>query len=115
MIFISIKLKQGEVTGFEIKGHSGYAECGKDIVCSAISAICYTAIGYFENKYNPEEDAPKVLYRETEGHIIWCRPKAAEEKRYIEDCAVLEAMTLGFKQIEYSYGKKYITVKEEEV
>ena len=29
------------LTGFEIKGHSGYADIGSDIVCSAVSSAAY--------------------------------------------------------------------------
>ena len=30
------------ITGFSIKGHSGYAEEGSDIVCAAVSALVLT-------------------------------------------------------------------------
>jgi uncharacterized protein YsxB (DUF464 family) len=30
------------ITGFSIKGHSGYAEEGSDIVCAAVSALALT-------------------------------------------------------------------------
>ena len=37
--------RQGRwLRGFEISGHSGYAERGEDIVCAAISAISQTAV-----------------------------------------------------------------------
>ena len=37
---ITIKLlKKGElITGFDVSGHSGYAEAGSDIVCAAVSS-----------------------------------------------------------------------------
>lgn len=28
------------IRGFEVAGHAGYAQCGHDIVCSAVSALC---------------------------------------------------------------------------
>lgn len=34
----------------EIKGHSGYAEMGKDIVCAGVSALFYAFSGYLEQK-----------------------------------------------------------------
>ncbi len=34
-------LKDGTPKGFKIKGHSGYAERGNDIVCSAVSSASY--------------------------------------------------------------------------
>lgn len=36
-------LPSGSITSFCSNGHSGYAESGSDIVCSAISAILQTA------------------------------------------------------------------------
>lgn len=36
--------KNGEITGFKVKGHSGYDEEGSDIVCASISsAVMMTA------------------------------------------------------------------------
>ncbi len=36
--------KNGELTGFKVKGHSGYAEAGSDIVCASVSsAVMLTA------------------------------------------------------------------------
>ena len=32
---------KGTETGFEIEGHSGYAQSGEDIVCAAISSCAY--------------------------------------------------------------------------
>ena len=37
IIFFEIDKK---FCGFQVKGHSGYAESGQDIVCSAISTAC---------------------------------------------------------------------------
>ena len=34
-------MEDDRITGFEAKGHSGYAEAGEDIVCAAVtSAVC---------------------------------------------------------------------------
>lgn len=36
--------KNGEITGFKVKGHSGYGEMGGDIVCASVSsAVMMTA------------------------------------------------------------------------
>ncbi len=36
--------KDGEVIGFKVKGHSGYEEQGKDVVCASVSsAVMLTA------------------------------------------------------------------------
>ncbi len=31
---------------FECKGHTGYSSCGRDILCSAVSCLCYTLDRY---------------------------------------------------------------------
>ena len=37
-------LESGTIVGFEILGHSGYSESGKDIVCSAVSSAAYMTV-----------------------------------------------------------------------
>jgi uncharacterized protein YsxB (DUF464 family) len=40
---ISVRIFRGSdsgIRGFEVSGHAGYAPHGKDIVCSAVSALC---------------------------------------------------------------------------
>ena len=43
MTEITVFLKDGKPIGFDAHGHTGYAECGEDIVCAAVSAITQTA------------------------------------------------------------------------
>ena len=65
----SIWLKDKKrIVGLNIKG-MGYADKGYDIICSAVSAIGYTAVGYFENKYNPQRMKDKISYIEMDGYI----------------------------------------------
>ena len=47
---ITVKLlKKGEIiTGFDVSGHSGYAEAGSDIICAAVSS----AVGLVETVIN---------------------------------------------------------------
>ena len=52
---ISIKVfvtPQGSVLGFELFGHSGYDEFGKDIVCSAVSSAVYMVINTLSEVLN---------------------------------------------------------------
>lgn len=37
-------LNSGSIIGFEISGHAGYANYGADIVCSAVSSVCYMVV-----------------------------------------------------------------------
>ena len=37
--------KNGDMlTGFECKGHAGFADSGEDVVCAFISSACYLAV-----------------------------------------------------------------------
>ena len=46
-------LKNGQnITGLTVSGHSGYAELGKDIVCSAISSLAQSVCVGLENVLN---------------------------------------------------------------
>ena len=53
---------EGRYTGFEVKGHSGYAEAGSDIVCAAISALTQSTLNGLKNilkapvMFNVDED-----------------------------------------------------------
>lgn len=44
MTKITILKKNGKIYEYQVKGHSGYAENGHDIVCSGISACCQMAL-----------------------------------------------------------------------
>ncbi len=41
MIKVSFSVEENRVCGFDISGHSGYAEAGSDIVCAAVSSAAY--------------------------------------------------------------------------
>ncbi len=43
MTNIKLLKKNNDIVSFEISGHTGYADSGKDIVCSAVSAISQSA------------------------------------------------------------------------
>ena len=103
---------RGAVRGFEISGHAGYAEAGSDIICAAVSAIAYTAIGYFSEKWY---GGKMPEYSERDGFLRFWVPErnAKYEERSDAADAVMEAAAIGFKQVGLSYGVKYIKVIDE--
>ena len=48
MIRITLHRAGDEITGFECRGHAGYAESGSDIVCAAVSALTTTCANALE-------------------------------------------------------------------
>ena len=48
MIRIEVKKQNSDIIGFEVKGHAGSDEYGKDIVCAAISVLTINCINSIE-------------------------------------------------------------------
>ena len=44
MIKVTIFTSDNGITGFESRGHSGYADEGSDIVCAAVSSAAYMTV-----------------------------------------------------------------------
>ncbi len=44
MIRAKFYIRDKKPYGFVIDGHSGYAECGRDIICAAVSSAAYMAV-----------------------------------------------------------------------
>lgn len=103
MIKIAIIHKDGGIKGVECSGHSGYAAQGKDIVCSAVSAIVQTALlGLM--------DISEVEYERREGFLSFTCPEATDENG-IKQQAILRAMYLGLKDMQSGY-KAFINMEE---
>ena len=49
MIRVTLRMSGGEITGFECKGHAGFAEEGRDIVCAAVSILTTTCVNALES------------------------------------------------------------------
>ncbi len=43
MIRVKFTVGNRQLNGFEISGHAGFAESGKDIICAAVSSAAYMA------------------------------------------------------------------------
>ncbi|HHW31942.1 MAG TPA: ribosomal-processing cysteine protease Prp [Clostridiaceae bacterium] len=109
MIKICLKRdKEGFIREFSIKGHAGYAEHGKDIVCAGVSAIAYTTLAALK------EIAGICNYTEKKGSIECSIPKDISQDAKIKGKIILDTMAIGFKQIEREY-KDYVLVFDKEV
>jgi uncharacterized protein YsxB (DUF464 family) len=104
-----IKDQSGSIRGFDVSGHSGYAEEGSDIICSAVSVTAYTAVGALEDLAGLNR-----CFSESDGHMVISLPDGMSAQQESTAAIILETTAIGFKQIGLSYGK-YVLVLEEEV
>ena len=103
-----LKKENGEILGFSVIGHAGYAENGKDIVCSAVSALVINTINSIDQLTG---DEIKVNSDEYEGLIELeiLSPISNETK------LLIESLILGINSIKESNNEKYISVFFKEV
>lgn len=101
MINIIVARNARGIESVEIKGHSGYAKSGKDIVCSAVSAITQTALLGIINV--SDENVDYVLNEQT-GYLKFSVPKNVGEVEDLKIQTILETMLIGLKDLEKGYN-----------
>lgn len=109
MTKVTLFRQNGRLCGFSTKGHSGYAEEGEDIVCSAVSALTQTAVmGITELLKLPAavEIRDAWLYCMLDRDITEANRQKAE--------LILETMALGLRSIADSYSD-YLKLLDREV
>ncbi len=57
MITVKFLTGQNVIKGFEVKGHSGLAERGADILCAAVSSACYMTVNTLTEVLKVDVDA----------------------------------------------------------
>jgi hypothetical protein len=95
---------QGRIREFELIGHAGFAEEGRDIVCAGVSALSIAAVNGLEHFL---ELAPQV--RESSGHLV-CRLLEVTEQELEKAQWILQTMLLGIEQIQTTYSQNYIFI-----
>lgn len=103
MINLTILKSNDAICTIQAKGHSGYAEAGQDIVCSAVSTIMQTTLNGLR-----EVVKAKVDYQIDENiPFLRISVEAEDGKAQI----LMKTAYLALKQIANDY-KKYIKIKE---
>lgn len=96
---------KGELIGFHIHGHSGYADEGEDIVCSAVSSAVYMVINTVTDVMHIDAevsvDDAEVVFRIFSKHAAVCRD-------------ILQGLKLHLLSLEEQY-QEFIIVKYTEV
>jgi uncharacterized protein len=106
MIKAVIYTEKEKVCGFYIKGHAGQGEHGKDIVCAAVSAIAYTALGTLD------EMVSKPEYIEKDGEMNFFLKRQKNDDSTLICHTILETVRVGLLQIQQEYPE-HIEVKIE--
>ena len=74
-----LTLANGDLVGFRINGHSGFAESGSDIVCASISSAAYMAANTITDIINVsaeidvDEKKGSMLLRVFQKDAVACR------------------------------------------
>ena len=66
MTNIEIREQDGKYE-LEVKGHSGYGSAGTDIVCAAISILCFTLLNEVMEK---QDKALNMSYQQKDGYFF---------------------------------------------
>ena len=86
MIRVEFEKEEGKFLSLCVEGHSGQAEKGRDIVCSAASILAYT-VGQTLVQMNKQgwlKKKPHINLKEGRG-VVTCSPK----KEYYEECLMV--------------------------
>ncbi len=99
MITVVILRQGGTLAGFTSSGHADYAEYGKDIACSAVSALTQTCLIGLTDVLHL---VPEIVVSERTG--IRCRLGADTAEAERERASLLiETMAAGLRSIQQSY------------
>ena len=102
MIEITLrKSETGIYNGFLVEGHAGFDEYGKDIVCSAVSAMVINTINSIEAF---TEDAFEANANEDGGRIEFKMVSDVSKESEL----LLKSLVLGLQGIETQYGNQFI-------
>jgi len=98
--------EEGKIIGFRCQGHAEFAECGQDIVCSAVSALVINTMNSIESF---TRDTFEYKENEKNGMIDF---KIISDLSN-ESSLLLNSLFLGLQGIQEGYGQEYIKFVEQ--
>ncbi len=101
MTNIKIFTKNNNIVSFEISGHTGFANSGKDIVCSAISAISQSACLGITKVLNINAVVNK---NDSKGYLKLQLPKNIKNDDLEKAQIILKTMQLSLQDLLFDYG-----------
>lgn len=108
------KDKMSYIRRYSIKGHAGYADYGKDIVCAAMSILAQTTLLSLVEVCGLDENTIKYSIDEKSGFIDVELPKDIEISILEKTQILLESLIVGINSIVESYPE-YVTLENGEV
>lgn len=97
---------QHGITGFEVSGHSGYADYGNDIVCAAISSLTQTTVLGLRNVVQVD-----VTVEIKDGYLECRLPKKLSAELWRDSQLVMNILYVGLKGIEEEY-QDFLRIEE---
>ena len=92
---------------FECSGHAEYASAGRDILCSAVSILCYTLGSYTEKLYNEGVlNDYRSDFSDGQVRISFCFADGADERAHLE---AINAILCGFELLSESFPDYVLT------
>ena len=101
MTKIKVFRKEGHIVALEVKGHTGYAEEGSDIVCAGVSILTQSALMGLK----------QVLKLDTESSIGDGYLSFKISSYTPESDAILDTMYIALKDLESGY-KRHIKMED---
>jgi uncharacterized protein YsxB (DUF464 family) len=98
MITVKVYGEADAYNGFEVSGHAGYDDYGRDIVCASVSVLAINTINSIE-KFT--DDNAKVESKD--GYL-----KLIVEKPSYEAELLINSFVLGITDIYEEYGDKFL-------
>ncbi|NMA86882.1 MAG: ribosomal-processing cysteine protease Prp [Tissierellia bacterium] len=108
------KDNMGNIVRYRVSGHTGFADEGEDIVCSAISILAQTTLVALVEIVDIQEKELNFHIDEKKGILDVKLPKSIDGTTKEKAQILLRTFELGIKMIIESYSG-YITLKYREV
>ena len=109
MVRVMIFRSKDAVIGYEIKGHSGFAEAGQDIVCAAVSVLAQTGANALEKLAGIE---PRIQMED--GYLQVMLPENLQESERERVKMILDTVLLGLEDVVDAYPR-YVKLRYREV
>jgi uncharacterized protein YsxB (DUF464 family) len=98
----------GNIVRYRVKGHAGFDEYGKDIVCSAVSAVIQSNILGLS-----EVAGIDIGYTASPRHLVCRIPRTMNADKKNEARVLLETMYATLRNIAYNYPGNIVLIDEE--